>query len=326
MSVVPPRHAPVLAAEVVGLFNGVVGLVVDATVGLGGHAAAILAALPTVTVLGVDRDREALAHAAARLAAFGTRARLVQGHFSELVALARDAEAVGLLADLGVSSLQLDEGARGFSFRVDAPLDMRMDQASGEPDAASLLAGVSEAELAGMLRANGLGSLSGRIARAIVRARPITTTAQLAGVVERATPPARRGRIHPATKVFQALRIRINSEVEELDALLEAVLWLLVPGGVCQVISYHSGEDRVVKRFMEFLERGGCRCDRRLGCVCGASPLGVRLTRHAVTPSPAEIEANPRARSARLRAARIVRRDPEDAVRRLHAEVGSWHA
>lgn len=326
MSSVPPQHVPVLATEVIAFFDGLAGVVVDATVGLGGHASAILAALPAVSVIGVDRDREALAHAAERLATFGTRAHLVHGRFSDLLDRVGDADAVGMLADLGVSSLQLDEGVRGFSFRLDAPLDMRMDQSSAGEDAATVLARLSEAELARLLVANGLGSLAGRIARAVVRARPITTTTQLAEVVERATPPARRGRLHPATKVFQALRIQTNAEVDELDSLLEAVLRLLVPGGVCQVISYHSGEDRVVKRFMEFLERGGCRCDPRLGCVCGARPLGLRLTRHAVTPSTAEIEANPRARSARLRAARILRRDPEDAVRRLRAEVGSWHA
>jgi len=325
MSATGPQHVPVLAAEVVTHFGGLKGVVVDATVGLGGHAVAILSAIPTVSLVGVDRDPEALRYAAARLSPFGERARVLHGRFSELIDLLGRTEVVGLLADLGVSSLQLDEASRGFSFRADAPLDMRMDQAAGSDDAASLLASLSEGELSRLLVANGLGPLARRIARAIIKARPIVTTTQLAEVVERATPPARRGHLHPATKVFQALRIRLNEESEELDALCEAVLELVEPGGVCQFISYHSGEDRVIKRFVDFLERGGCRCDPRLGCVCGAAPLGVRLTRRALTPSEAERTANPRARSAHLRAARILRRDPEEAVARLVAEVGSWH-
>lgn len=279
--------------EILGPRRG--GLYCDGTVGGGGHAEALLAAsAPDGVLLGVDRDAEALALAAERLRPFGERARLVQGDYRDLPALVRAAALGpfdGILLDLGVSSLQLADPARGFSFAQEGPLDMRMDRAGGGPTAAGLLRRLPQPELEAILREYGEERWAGRIARALVTARarrPITTTTELASLVARAIP--RRAwppRIHPATRTFQALRIAVNRELEGLAEGLEAAASLLAPGGRLAVISFHSLEDRAVKTtFRRLAARGAVRI----------------LTRKPVTPGATEVAANPRARSAKLRA------------------------
>jgi len=307
----PFRHAPVMLEEVRALLAEVpagevpAGVVLDATVGGGGHAAALLTARPDLVVLGVDRDPEALAAAAATLAPFGDRARLLQARFDDLDALQRalrpGERLVGACFDLGVSSPQLDRPERGFSYRLDGPLDMRMDPGSG-PSAADLVNGWSQSALAAIFAQSGEGRLANRLAAAIVAARPLRSTGELAAVVERAVPPAARRRGHPARRVFQALRMAVNDELGALGRALPAVLGLLAPGGRCVVLSYHSGEDRLVKAVFTDAARGGCRCPVGLPCVCGAVPTVRLLWRGARRPSPAEAASNPRARSARLRA------------------------
>jgi len=307
-------HQPVMATEVVDLFATVPpGVVVDGTVGGGGHAAAVLAAHPHLGVLGLDRDPDALDAAGRRLRPFGNRAVLRHARFGDLgaeVAAARagtwpatdggDAVA-GVLLDLGVSSPQLDRSDRGFSYRNPGPLDMRMDRTTG-PTAGELVNEADVAELAALFAANGEGRLSGRIARAVVAARPITTTSELADVVAAAVPAAARRRGHPARRVFQALRIAVNDELDQLAAVLPDALDLLAPGGRLVVIAYHSGEDRMVKTAMAEAATGGCTCPPGLPCVCGARPDHRLVFRGAKKPSAAELAANHRAESARLRA------------------------
>jgi 16S rRNA (cytosine1402-N4)-methyltransferase len=302
-------HEPVMLDEVLGLFAAVPdGLVVDATVGGGGHAEAVLTARPGLVVLGLDRDRDAVRAARARLAPFVGRARVEQARFDALAAVLDGDRAgfgrlpvVGALFDLGVSSHQLDEPGRGFSFRHDAPLDMRMDPQSGVT-AAELLASLDERELSALLAAQGEERFAPRIARALVAARPVTTTHQLAEVVARAVPAAARRRGHPARRVFQALRVAVNEELDQLEPALRAAVTRLEPGGRAVVVSYHSGEDRIVKATFADLASGGCTCPPGLPCVCGAVPLVRLLTRGARKPAPAEIERNPRSSAARLRA------------------------
>jgi 16S rRNA (cytosine1402-N4)-methyltransferase len=258
--------------------------VVDMTVGAGGHAAALLEA-GVREVVGVDRDPDALAEASERLGAYGERVRLLRARFSEIDEEAVGGTANGVLFDLGVSSMQLDRAERGFSFRHDASLDMRMaGGADDEPTAADLVNGLPEPELADVLYRFGDERRSRRIAAAIVRHRPITTTDHLAGVVVGAV-GRRPGGPHPARRSFQALRIAVNRELEELTASLPHAAGLLDPGGRVVVIAYHSLEDGIVKRAF--------RDDERL----------TVLTRKPVVASAAEREANPRARSAKLRAA-----------------------
>jgi len=256
--------------------------VVDMTVGGGGHAAALLEA-GVSAVLGVDRDPEALALAQERLAPFGDRVRLLHARFSEVDEDAIGAEAGGVLFDLGVSSMQLDRPERGFSFRQDGPLDMRMDPTEG-PSAADLVNGLPEKQLADLIFGLGDEPRSRRIAAAIVRRRPITTTDQLAGIVVSAV-GKRPGGPHPARKTFQALRLAVNRELEELTAALPHAAGLLGPGGRVVVLSYHSLEDGTVKRAF--------RDDDRL----------TVLTKKPLVPDAEERERNPRARSAKLRAA-----------------------
>jgi len=298
-------HEPVLVDQVVSLFAPVPsGVVLDATVGGGGHAAAILEAHPHLRVLGVDRDPEAVAASTTRLAAFGGRATVRHARFSELAEVVRAAGAAplsGVLFDLGVSSVQLDRAERGFSFRTSGPLDMRMDQGRGRR-AADLVNDASESELAALFAEHGEGRLARRLARAVVAARPITTTAELAEVVERAVPAAVRRRGHPARRVFQALRVAVNDELDELAAALPAALEQLGPGGRCVAIAYHSGEDRLVKAAFADAARGGCVCPPDLPCVCGAVAEFALVFRGARRPSADETTANPRATSARLRA------------------------
>jgi 16S rRNA (cytosine1402-N4)-methyltransferase len=278
-----------LAAEVVGLFAGK-SLVMDATVGSGGHAEALLEA-GVEAVVGVDRDPDALEETSARLARFGTRFHPVRARFSQLEEVADRTKVTlvgGILYDLGVSSMQLDRPERGFSYRGAGPLDMRMGQEEERsPSAADVVNRYSEEDLARVIFEYGEERFARRIARAIVRARsrrPISTTDELAAIVAGAV-PRKRGGPHPARRTFQALRIEINRELEELAASLPQAAGLLEPSGRLVAISYHSLEDRIVKRFL-----------------LGDPRLGV-LTRKPVRASEEERRANPRARSARLRAA-----------------------
>ncbi|MGC1420201.1 MAG: 16S rRNA (cytosine(1402)-N(4))-methyltransferase RsmH [Acidimicrobiales bacterium] len=303
-------HVPVLKREIVELFAGQgSGVLVDATLGGGGHTEAILQAAPQLRVLGIDRDPEARDAARERLRGFGDRVLVVDATFSELVAvLSRHADfvggqpVVGVLMDLGVSSHQLDESSRGFSFRVDAPLDMRMDPTTGET-AAEFLARIDQHELVRLLRANGENRFAGSIAKSVLTRQP-RTTAELTEAVERAVPMAARRRGHVATRVFQALRIAVNDEEQQLTQGLDAAIDRLAVGGVLAVISYHSGEDRVVKSVLHEAATGGCHCPVELGCVCGAIKRVTVYKASAQLASAREIEGNPRARSARLRIAR----------------------
>ncbi len=277
-------HEPVMTAEVVELL-GDRRTVVDMTVGSGGHAAALLGA-GVSRLIGVDRDPEALALAGGRLGAFGERVRLVAARFSEVDEDVVGGPADGVLFDLGVSSMQLDRPERGFGYRVDGPLDMRMGEGSGEagPSAADLVNGLPERDLADLIYRLGEERRSRRIAAAIVRHRPVRTTDQLTGIVVSAV-GKRPGGPHPARRTFQALRIAVNRELEELTAALPPAAGLLGPGGRVVVISYHSLEDRIVKRAF--------RDDDRLDV----------LTKKPLVASAAERAGNPRSRSAKLRAA-----------------------
>jgi 16S rRNA (cytosine1402-N4)-methyltransferase len=302
------EHVPVLyGATIDGLAPRPGGAYIDCTLGSGGHAEGILAAsAPDGTLLGLDADPEALARAGARLLPFGARAHLVQANFRDLEAVTRREEwppADGILLDLGVSSVQLGTAARGFSFQEDGPLDMRLDPTRGST-AAVLIAELEERDLAALLRRYGDEPRANTIAAAIVRERaraPIVSTAALANLVTRVK--GRHGRIHPATTVFQALRIAVNGELESLEAVLPQTLRLLRPGGRLAVIAFHSLEDRIVKQFMHE-EARTCRCPPEQPiCTCARRPAVRLLSRHAIMPGADEVRANPRARSARLRLA-----------------------
>jgi len=277
---------------------------VDATLGLGGHAEAILDAAPAARLLGVDRDPAARAIAARRLARFGERVEIRAGNFRELGALAGGRRAAGILADLGVSSLQLDRPERGFSFRGEGPLDMRMGPDG--PTAAELVNRMTEADLETIFRSYGEEPEARRVARALVAARalrPLETTRELAEVVRRAKRSRRGGeRIDPATRVFQALRIAVNEELDALGEFLDRALELLDREGRLVVISYHSLEDRIVKHRYRDLARG--EVDPITGRTSSESRVLEVLTKRPVFPTAEEVERNPRARSARLRAAR----------------------
>ncbi len=296
-------HVPVMVAEVVEALRPVPpGPVVDATLGAGGHAAALLEALPDHTLIGVDRDDEALALAGETLARFGDRVTLHRANFDELGELGLEGVS-GVLFDLGVSSMQLDDPERGFSYRGEGPLDMRADRRQSTT-AADVVNVYDEAALARVLARHGEERFARRIARAVVAARPLATTGQLAEVVRDAIPaPARRRGGHPAKRTFQAIRIEVNGELTTLGATIDRAIDLLVPGGRCVVLAYHSGEDRIVKdRFVEAVT-GGCICPPQRPCVCGAVPRVRLVWRGAHRPGPDELAANPRSESARLRAA-----------------------
>jgi 16S rRNA (cytosine1402-N4)-methyltransferase len=283
-------HIPVLLAETLELLAvRAGGLYVDGTVGLGGHAAAVLRASgPDGRLLGLDRDGETLERARARLAEFEGRVRLEQDDYRGIPERLAGERADGILLDLGVSSVQLDEAERGFSFQAEGPLDMRMDRSAGTT-AADLVNRMRERELADLLYEYGEEPASRRIARAIVFARerrPIETTTELADIVRRAAPRRRPGGLHPATRTFQALRIRVNRELEGLGEALERSADCLKPGGRLAVIAFHSLEDRAAKEAFRALAARGFQV----------------LTRKPVRPGEAEVRANPRARSARLRA------------------------
>ena len=303
-------HTPALEREIVELFTGLAtGVVVDATIGGAGHAAAILAAAPQLRLIGIDRDPDARAAARERLEPVGDRVSIVDSTFAEIeqvvassTAFVRGEAVVGILMDLGVSSHQLDEPSRGFSFRADAPLDMRMDPTRGET-AAQYLSRVDPHEFVRLLRENGESRFAGSIAKSVLARQPHTTT-ELNEAVERAVPMAARRRGHVATRVFQALRIAVNDELAQLSQGLEGAINVLDVGGVLAVISYHSGEDRLVKSVLHEAATGGCRCPVELGCVCGAIKRVAVQKASAQLAGAAEIERNPRSRSARLRVAR----------------------
>ena len=291
-----PAHEPVMTAEMVAVLDpSRGGLFVDCTVGGGGHARALLEA-GAERLLGLDRDGEALPAAADKLRPWADRVDLAHADFRNLETVLAERSIAdidgGALADLGLSSLQLDSGGRGFSYRHDGPLDMRMDRSTG-PTAADLLHAAPESELADVIRRYGEDRHARRIARGLVAAReraPLTSTGQLADVIRRAVPRRGRPRIHPATRTFQALRIWVNRELDGLDAWLLALCRRMRAGARLAVISFHSLEDRIVKRALRRFEQG--------------ADVAIKvLTRRPLRPSEGEVVRNPRARSAKLRAA-----------------------
>ena len=305
-------HLPVMPDEVLGTLAPRPGsLQIDATVGGGGHTERILeAASPDGRVLGLDADGAAIERVRLRLARFGDRLVLRRANFRELATIAPEAgfgAVDGMLLDLGLSSFQLADRERGFGFRAGGPLDMRFDSTRGVP-ASELLATLDADELAALFRRYGEEPAAWKIAKAIVAARataPIRTAEELAELIERISPPnpRQRRRTHPATRTFQALRIAVNEELDALGDGLAAAVDLLRPGGRLVVLSYHSLEDRIVKRFFN-AERRGCTCPPLAPvCVCGRAPRLRLVTRPSMTPTDVEIDANPRSRSARLRAA-----------------------
>jgi 16S rRNA (cytosine1402-N4)-methyltransferase len=303
-------HRPVLLRETVaalGCRPG--GSWVDGTLGAGGHAEEILRATsPDGHLLGLDRDAEALDLARRRLEPFAARIELRHADYRslpEILAAAGVPAIDGILLDLGVSSLQLDDPARGFSFQEDGPLDMRMDRTQ-RTTAADLVNGLPPREIAALLQRFGEEPAARRVARAIAAERerePIRTTGRLAGILQRTVGARGPGRIHPATRTFQALRIAVNDELEGLDSLLEEAVGCLKPGGRIAVIAFHSLEDRIVKRTLRGLAHR-CICPRDLPrCACGRPDLVRLVTRKAVRPGDDEVRDNPRSRSARLRVA-----------------------
>lgn len=299
-------HRPVLYQEIIhALRPRQGGHYVDATLGAGGHAQGILrASQPDGSLLGLDVDPEALAIARQQLAPFGERAILVRASYTTMVEQlqALNWEQVdGVVLDLGVSSMQLESTERGFSFRYDAPLDMRFDPDNPE-NAAYLVNTLPEAELADLISRYGEEHRARRVARAIVQARPIGTTRQLAQVVASVTSGGRPG-IDPATRTFQALRIAVNRELEALEQVLPQAVSVLAPQGRLAVISFHSLEDRIVKQFIR-QEIRDCLCPPKQPiCTCGHKASLVEITRTPIRPEEAEVKANPRSRSARLRIA-----------------------
>lgn len=301
-----PAHIPVLVKETVeALAVQPGGRYIDCTLGGGGHAAAILEqSSPGGQLLGIDADPEAIKIADEKLQAYTDSVLLANENFVRLqsICIQYDFYPVnGILFDLGLSSLQLNGSNRGFSFQYDAPLDMRFSP-SQEITAADIINTSSEAELAHIIRTYGEEAYSRQIARHIVRERPIKTTLQLVQVVERAV-GGRRGRIHPATRTFQSLRIAVNYELEYLEAALKQAINLLGFGGRLVVLSYNSLEDRIVKHLMQ-RESKDCICPPETPtCVCGHAACLRLVNRRVITPSPTEVQLNPRSRSAKLRAA-----------------------
>ncbi|MEO8462626.1 MAG: 16S rRNA (cytosine(1402)-N(4))-methyltransferase RsmH [Chloroflexota bacterium] len=306
-------HVPVLIEEVVSMLAPAPGsLQIDGTIGGGGHAERILEATnPDGRLLGLDADGAAITRVRERLGPrFGDRLSLRQANFRELASVAPAAgfgEVDGCFLDLGLSSFQLADTERGFGFRTKGLLDMRFDVTKGVP-ASELIASLDAPELVALFRRYGEEPFAGRIARAIVEARrtaPIRTAEDLASLIERVAPaqaPGRR-RIHPATRVFQALRIAVNEELDSLAVGLEAALGLMRPGGRLVVLSYHSLEDRIVKRYFQ-AERRGCVCAPEAPvCICGRVPRVRLLAPKGLIPGEEELATNPRARSARLRVA-----------------------
>ena len=305
------KHEPVLLEPILEYLepNRADGVLVDATVGLGGHSEALLERHPGIRLIAIDRDPEALARSRERLSRFGDRVAFVRGRHESLIDILKQSgteSLSGLLADLGVSSMQLDDASRGFSFRFEGPLDMRMG--SEGRSAADLVNGLDEHELARIIRDYGEEPMARGIARAIVRARaeaPIETTSRLAEVIRTIRKPRFR-EIDPSTLTFQALRIATNEELVELDRFVDDAVSVLEPGARVAVISFHSLEDRIVKRAFRRLE-GECTCPPNMPvCGCGAKALVEVLTGRPVTASEEEMQRNPRSRSAKLRVAERV--------------------
>jgi len=301
-----PIHRPVMVDELLDYLSPGGGLIVDATVGGGGHSAAILAACPGCTLIGLDRDSETLEVARRRLAPWETRVQLIGEDYRHLPQMAFEHRwwpIRGIVADLGVSSMQLDSAERGFSFRRAGPLDMRMDRTS-PLTAADLVNELDADELASILRRYGDERFAGRIARAIVSARRqslLRTTDQLAHIVSTAIPRA-PAHIHPATRTFQAIRIAVNDELNGLDEFVVGAARLLAPGGRLNIITFHSLEDRLVKQAFRYLA-SDCVCPPRLPrCACKKFTEVEILTKRPLRPRASEVEVNPRARSAHLRA------------------------
>jgi 16S rRNA (cytosine1402-N4)-methyltransferase len=306
------RHEPVMVELIVDLFGSTPpGLVLDATLGGAGHAVAILSEHSHLDLLGIDQDPAALTVATERLAPFGSRVTLRHARFDRISAMLETldptgppARLSGALFDLGVSSPQFDWPERGFSYRNDGPLDMRMNPAQAL-SADTLVNHADESELSRILFKNADEKFARRIAKAIVKHRPITGTQQLAEIVRDAIPaPARRTGGHPAKRTFQALRIAVNNELEILPGAIDQAIDALVPGGICAVLTYHSGEDRIVKERFAQAESGGCTCPPKLPCSCGALHKVKLERRGGFTATADEISRNPRAASARLRVAR----------------------
>ena len=302
-------HVPVMVDEIVAAFAGIpAGVVLDGTLGGGGHSEALLDADERISILGVDRDAAALSAASQRLSRFAERFRASHRRFDDVDGAMADAsvtELSGALFDLGVSSHQFDAVERGFSYRASAPLDMRMD-ARDQVSAHELVNESDESELVRILREYADERFAVRIARAIVAARPVEDTVRLADIVAAAIPaPARRRGGHPAKRTFQALRIAVNAELDVLPVALDRAIGRTVKGGRIAVLSYHSGEDRIVKERFRFHSTGGCQCPSHLPCGCGAERT-VKLVRVASKPSAVEMERNPRSTSARLRVAEVI--------------------
>jgi 16S rRNA (cytosine1402-N4)-methyltransferase len=311
----PARHIPVLGPQAVGLLNvRAGGIYIDGTFGAGGHTRAILAT-PGAQVIGIDRDRNAIAGGFDLVDASEGRLTLVEDRFSRLDEIAHEFERTsvdGVLLDLGVSSMQLDEASRGFSFRRDGPLDMRMG--SEGPSAADIVARASPQDLAAIIATLGEERHARAVARAIVAAReaaPINTTGALADIVARVVRGPRD--IHPATRTFQALRMFVNEELSELSVALAAAERVLAPGGRLVVIAFHSLEDRLVKTFLSDRSKPP-RGSRHLPEVAAPAPSFRLLTPRPITPEAAEVEANPRARSAKLRGAERTDAPPLDRM------------
>ena len=303
--VTDPTHIPVMTAEVVDALNVEPGGVyVDCSVGEGGHAEAVLRATRGVSLLGIDLDRDALKAAERRLS-FSSGVKLVHGNSADVARIASEHQATpadGVLFDLGVSSLQLDTPRRGFSFRHEAPLDMRFST-GGDTTADDIVNRYPERELEGIIREFGEEPRARAVAAAIVRGRRIETTTRLAAVVSGALNRPGRSRIHPATRTFQALRIAVNGELDNLRAGLEGAIDALRPGGRLVVISYHSLEDRLVKDLLR-REASDCICPPSTPvCICGHAPSLRLINRRVMTPSAEEVRSNPRARSAKMRIA-----------------------
>ncbi|MFO8143339.1 MAG: 16S rRNA (cytosine(1402)-N(4))-methyltransferase RsmH [Dehalococcoidales bacterium] len=323
-------HTPVLldeALDALAVQPG--GRYIDCTIGGGGHAAAILErSAPGGQLLGIDADPEAIKVAGERLKAYQESVLLVNDNFARLqpVCLNYDFQPVhGILFDLGVSSLQLSDSGRGFSFQYDAPLDMRFSPQQ-DTSVEDIVNHYSESEIARIIRVYGEENYYQRIARRIVSERPIKTTMELARTVERAV-GGRKGKIHPATRTFQALRIAVNHELEILDSALKQAVEILGYGGRLVVISYHSLEDRIVKQFMQ-REAKGCICGPEVPvCVCGHTASLRMLNKRVIRPSDDEIRHNPRSRSARLRAAQSIASSGGyyEVVERLSALVEGEH-
>lgn len=300
-----PQHEPVLYQEVLAtLAPRAGGRYLDGTLGLGGHAWGLLtASSPDGTLLALDQDPTAIGFARRRLAPFGDRVTIVRANFVEMAAVAAGRGPFdGILLDVGLSSLQLADEARGFSFHADSPLDMRMDP-DGPQRAADLVNTLDERSLADLIYRYGDERRSRRIARAIVSRRPFSSARELGETIAAAVGRGRKDRIHPATRTFQALRIAVNDELGVLERVLPDALSLLRPGGRLAVISFHSLEDRIVKNHFRN-EATDCLCPPKLlTCVCGHQATVVLVTRKPIRPGEDEIRRNPRARSARLRVA-----------------------